>query len=741
MKTIIWKEFRELGRWVPIAVISMIAMLAYAVQTADVLLDGRGQIAFWCGWIGGVFALILGVLQGWRDSLPESRALLLHRGITPATAFLAKLAFAAMAYAIAIFVPLLGLVSYIVLDRQETLAAYPDQVVPAFVAGVLAFLFWPVGILLAQRNASLWGSRLLPLAGAIVCSIILFATTGAAQFYGLNLVMFFVWILLFLLTLKSAAIVFEDTGAESGVARAGVWWLNYVALLAFVTLAWFAPDFFASESNEVRPYYPTNQVYATLAQDGRPVLVRYSSDANGQNSVTEVALLREEGSAESDLVSVTYPDVPALDMGGTMEEPESTPDDDDPNDDSSNAHATKPAAPRGIEYNYNQLETYSLYEYEIRLTAPKHRPLSVIYRRDRPTPGNISQAEDPPQISVFDHRRREIRDYRLLADGCGQLVRRRHPSDLEFGEYPFQQHLNNGRQDANHIITSTGIFFVPQPGGEVQTIKRLPEARHERFAYGVYSLLCAYGTERELHLIEFTVPPERRDFATQLESSGYYESIVKLPRELDKHSMLKFAFDPRNANNCVALAYGNSTQAGKEISWYRFTREGKLLESSVFFEPMLALPATMEESATFYSAVIPAVAFVTSAALNLFFNTDVLAMQIESLTEQPVEWLIFAALLALHIGIAVLLTAYAAKHVRLNRTVRRKWMWTAALFGPLTSLALLTVYPRIRWDSCPNCDAKSPTSELLCQQCHEPVDSFQATGTEIFEHDQVQTAA
>lgn len=735
MKAIIWKEFRELGRWVPVAIISMIAMLVYMVRTADVLLDGRGQIAVWCGWIGGTFTLVLGVLQGWRDSLPESRALLVHRGITPKTVFLAKLAFAAMAYASAVFVPLLGLMGYIVFDHQETLAAYPDQVVPALVAGVLAFLFWPVGMLLAQRDASLWGSRLLPMFGAFACNMILFAGTGAAHFYGLNLAMFVVWILLFLLALKSALTVFENTGTESGVARAGVWWLNYVALLAFAMLAWFAPEFF--RSSEVQPYYLTNQVYAAMAQDGRPVLVRYSCDEFGQNSSTEVALLREEGSAESDLVSVTYPDVPALDMGGTMEEPGSASGDDHSNDDSSNDHSSKPAISRGIEYKYDQLETYSFYEYEISETAPRHRPWSVVHRRDRPTSGDVRTNKDPPKLSVFDHRRGDICDYRFLDGGGGQLVGRRRPTNLEFGKSPVHWNLNS-----DFVITSTGIFVVPQPGGDVQTVTPLPGSGYKRFAQSVYGLVCAYGTGRELHIIEYSVPKNRQNFATRLGSDvNCYETIVQLPRELDEHKILEFAFDPRNANNCVALAHGNPTLEGRDIFWYRFTRAGELVESSVFFEPMLAQPAIEQETGTMYTAIVPPVTFVTAVAFNLFFNADVFAMQVESLTEEPMEWFAFVVLLALQIVFAVLLTSWAAKHVRLDSTVRRKWMWTAAVFGPLTSLALLTVYPRIRWDSCPNCDAQSPTSELICQRCHEPVDSFQATGTEIFEQDPIPAAA
>jgi|GEM_PF-1557139 len=163
MRTLIWKELREHVRWLPLGliVIAAVCYLAAPGRNSDPLLASRlvTQLAI----VAPLLAFALGIVQAYRDLQPAGAAYLNHRSVTADQIFTAKVVVGFALYATAVSIPLLLLASWIELQGMQWLPMRPAQVLPAMVYALATFALHPAAMLMLAREASWWGTRILPL--------------------------------------------------------------------------------------------------------------------------------------------------------------------------------------------------------------------------------------------------------------------------------------------------------------------------------------------------------------------------------------------------------------------------------------------------------------------------------------------------------------------------------------------------------------------------------------------------
>ncbi len=165
MRALIWKELRENVRWLPIGLLVVTAVgylvlpSIFTFSQSMVARDLLAQLAI----IAPLLAFALGVVQSFRDLKPASGAYLNHRGVTRSDVFLAKTIVGFLLYAIAIVVPLTALAAWIAAQGMQWYPMRPAQVLPSLAYALAAFGMHPAAMLMMARDASWWGTRLLPL--------------------------------------------------------------------------------------------------------------------------------------------------------------------------------------------------------------------------------------------------------------------------------------------------------------------------------------------------------------------------------------------------------------------------------------------------------------------------------------------------------------------------------------------------------------------------------------------------
>jgi hypothetical protein len=169
MKALIWKEWRENVKWVPVPALLILLPVVGLVGLQSIL--GWG-LSSYVSLVAGLFAVGLGFVQVYPDAHGDRRALLRQRPLSRTQSFLAKSSAGLGLYLLAVGIPVAVLVG---------LAATPGHVAKPFqpamalalVADVLAgVVYYFAGMLTAQREARWYGSKCLGLAAGLFCSIL-----------------------------------------------------------------------------------------------------------------------------------------------------------------------------------------------------------------------------------------------------------------------------------------------------------------------------------------------------------------------------------------------------------------------------------------------------------------------------------------------------------------------------------------------------------------------------------------
>ena len=162
-RALVWKEWQENIRWLPVGLIAVSVCIWYAYPGQYNLDNFLAQLlTSQFTTVMPMLAFALGIVQSYRDLQSGPRAYVQHRRITPKQLFLAK-EFAGFAiYSIAILTPLLLLAIYILWTGLRWHPVRPAQLVPSMVLALAAFPFHPTAMLMLARPALWWGTKVLP---------------------------------------------------------------------------------------------------------------------------------------------------------------------------------------------------------------------------------------------------------------------------------------------------------------------------------------------------------------------------------------------------------------------------------------------------------------------------------------------------------------------------------------------------------------------------------------------------
>jgi hypothetical protein len=168
MKALMWKEWRENVKWVPLPTLVIGGLMA--VLAPPSLMDNGSLMIF--ALVDGLFGVMLGFLQVSAEAQGDKRSLLLHRPLSRSHIFLAKASVGVGLYLLALGIPF---------AIEVGLAATPGHIAEPFrwpmtlpwLADVLTGLvYYFAGMLTAQREARWYASRCLGVAAGLFCSVL-----------------------------------------------------------------------------------------------------------------------------------------------------------------------------------------------------------------------------------------------------------------------------------------------------------------------------------------------------------------------------------------------------------------------------------------------------------------------------------------------------------------------------------------------------------------------------------------
>lgn len=167
MKELIWKEWRENLKWIPLP--GLVILLVFLIDKPDEPMpDFTG--AFLLCLTAVAFAAALGFVQIFFEAKDDKRSVLLHRPLSRSRIFVAKAIAGVGLYLLALGVPFACLESWLATPGNIP-APYQWSTSLPWLADILSGLvYYFAGMLVAQREARWYGSRCLALAAAFCCS-------------------------------------------------------------------------------------------------------------------------------------------------------------------------------------------------------------------------------------------------------------------------------------------------------------------------------------------------------------------------------------------------------------------------------------------------------------------------------------------------------------------------------------------------------------------------------------------
>lgn len=172
MKSLIQKELREHIKWVVLP--GLVVLVVFLIDKPDAPMFDATD-AFYFNLTAVVFGAALGFLQIFFESQGDKRSILMHRPLSPSRVFLAKALVGVGLYLLALGIPFLWLESWFATPGNMA-APFHWQMSLPWLADILSGLvYYFAGMLVAQREARWFGSRVLPLAAAFFCSFLVWA--------------------------------------------------------------------------------------------------------------------------------------------------------------------------------------------------------------------------------------------------------------------------------------------------------------------------------------------------------------------------------------------------------------------------------------------------------------------------------------------------------------------------------------------------------------------------------------
>jgi hypothetical protein len=171
MKSLIWKEWRENLKWVPLPTLVIIGPIF--LFGLPPLMDAG--FSFFVGLVMVVFGAALGFLQVFFESSGDKRSLLLHRPLSSSRIFLGKSIVGVGLYLLAVGIPFAWTVRLAATPGHVPQPFEWPMVLPRVADALMGLVFYFAGMLTAQREARWYGSRCLGLAAGLFCWYLVWA--------------------------------------------------------------------------------------------------------------------------------------------------------------------------------------------------------------------------------------------------------------------------------------------------------------------------------------------------------------------------------------------------------------------------------------------------------------------------------------------------------------------------------------------------------------------------------------
>jgi hypothetical protein len=719
MIAVFWKEMRENLRWASLAFAAMAATLILMWRGSQLVFDDGDPHTF-AGMIAVFTVIALAILQTRRDKRPASRALLLHRGITADAAFAGKLLAGLALYSFAVFVPLLAMALFIAINGIDHKAASPLSVAPMALRSLTPFAFWPVALLIVQRDARIFGSRLIPAVTTLFALPLCFLPLDTTRALLVFLLMYALMISVLLLAARS---VFTNCGqVATGIGRAalaltvsfGLLMFLYVALVAVLTVD-------AQRSTE--PAGVDRHYAAQMGPAGQPWLVcNEHSHQHDSDQLAEAAKMEIGRSVRDQLQPIA-------------EEWKKTP-----------------------HWSVDRRDSDDERGFWTRFTRIASAPSS-------------SSAGFKQRQWVFDYKSDTILVYHLTSSNQWQLVRRlRAPGPVgSFGQ--IGRASQSDRDGRFTLVTSAGAFYVPGDGSEIVAMYPAPTSstilgsveRHTHDKNEPFSMMLRLA-DRVVLLesdLEETAASQARLIGEVGNLGSLYVTEIQLPSELAvtnetgrignnlyvrEIQSLSIARDPEHDGAYLGLAQSGHPNE-RRILWARFDASGQIAAQQQFTEntsPDYAENTSSDAiSGESVAAVMPPAVFVLGAGFAVISMDDAIESlwesdwksDWESAKEDPAETARAILLYLLQPIVGMALAIWAARRRRLGK--RETWIGIAwgFLMGPAGSLSILAVYPRIVRERCTSCRKPTRIDLDRCEHCGHSADDVPRIGIEIFDRD------
>lgn len=173
MKSIFYKELRELLPWIPLGLF-LLSVLCWFAAPRDARLFQSVELTI-VGGIGVgcvVVALVFGFLQSIPDSRTEAKGYLLHRPVSLTKIFWGKLLAGGTAYAICLLPPLFILACYLEYQGPQQLPTNARQLLPTVLLSIAFFAANPAAIWTVHREANWVGSKCFPVVFSFVAMFV-----------------------------------------------------------------------------------------------------------------------------------------------------------------------------------------------------------------------------------------------------------------------------------------------------------------------------------------------------------------------------------------------------------------------------------------------------------------------------------------------------------------------------------------------------------------------------------------
>jgi hypothetical protein len=168
MTALIWKEWRENFKWTLVPALLIFAPMGLFGPAP--LIDFFYQ--FYVSLIAAMYGAVLGFLQVFPESQGDKRSLLLHRPLSRAHIFLGKAVAGLGLYLLALAIPFAFTVALAAIPGYLSQPFSLPMVLPWLADALTGIVYYFAGMLTAQREARWYGSRCLPLAAGLFCSIV-----------------------------------------------------------------------------------------------------------------------------------------------------------------------------------------------------------------------------------------------------------------------------------------------------------------------------------------------------------------------------------------------------------------------------------------------------------------------------------------------------------------------------------------------------------------------------------------